>query len=107
MFIAMNRFKVNAGKEADFEGIWRSRETYLQEVPGFVEFSLLRNDASDDSGTEFVSHSTWASKADFEAWTNSESFTRGHAQGSLQGVLAGPPQVALYDAVLHEEKSPA
>lgn len=107
MFIAMNRFQVNRGQESAFEEMWRGRETYLQEVPGFLAFSLLRNWLSEDVTTEYISHSTWASREDFEAWTNSEAFTRGHAQGSVQGILAGPPQLHLYEAVLHEEKSPA
>ena len=105
MFIAMNRFKVNRGKEGAFEEMWRSRETYLDQVPGFVSFSLLRNWLADDSTTEFISHSTWRSREAFESWTNSDSFTRGHAQGSVQGILAGHPEVSLYETVL--EQSPA
>jgi heme-degrading monooxygenase HmoA len=108
MFVAMNRFQINAGREADFEERWRSRESYLNQVPGFVEFSLLRNGApNDDQTTEYISHSTWRSRADFDNWTNSESFTRGHAQGSVAGVIAGHPVVSLYEAVLHEERSAA
>jgi heme-degrading monooxygenase HmoA len=109
MFIAMNRFQVVAGQEATFEEMWSSRETYLQEVPGFLEFSLLRNQpmGAPDKTTEYISHSTWESREAFEAWTQSEAFNRGHAQGSVQGVLAGPPVVALYEAVLHEEKTAA
>jgi heme-degrading monooxygenase HmoA len=108
MFIAMNRFQVNAGQEGTFEEMWRSRETYLQEVPGFIEFSLLRNWLQDENKTtEYISHSTWESREAFEAWTQSESFSKGHAQGSVQGVLAGPPVVSLYETVLHEEKTAA
>ncbi len=108
MFIAMNRFRVNDGMEDTFEEMWRSRESYLQDVPGFVEFSLLRNgEQNEDKTTEYISHSTWASHEDFDAWTQSESFTRGHAQGSVQGILAGHPEVSLYDTVLHQTKSPA
>jgi heme-degrading monooxygenase HmoA len=102
MFIAMNRFKVNAGREADFEEMWRSRESYLNQVPGFVAFALLRNAASAEGTTEFISHSTWATQADFDAWTQSEQFRAGHAQGSVAGVLAGHPEVSLYDAVLSQ-----
>lgn len=100
MFIAMNRFQVNPGKEADFEEIWRTRETYLQAVPGFVRFALLRA----DTPGEYVSHSTWQDRDAFIAWTQSESFGKGHRQGSLMGVLQGPPQVSLYEAVLEQEK---
>ena len=34
MFIAMNRFKVIHGSEADFETVWTSRDTHLRDVPG-------------------------------------------------------------------------
>ena len=36
MFLAMNRFKVAHGSEADFEEVWRSRDSHLNAVPGFV-----------------------------------------------------------------------
>jgi heme-degrading monooxygenase HmoA len=104
MFIAMNRFRVNAGKEDAFEEMWRSRETYLDEVPGFVAFALLRNgSANDDGTTEYISHSTWRSREDFDAWTNSDNFTRGHAQGSVAGILAGHAVVSLYETVLEQQ----
>jgi heme-degrading monooxygenase HmoA len=105
MFIAMNRFRVNGGKEAAFEEMWRSRETYLDQVPGFVSFALLRNWIAADGTTEFISHSTWRSRQDFENWSNSETFTRAHAQGSVAGILASHPEVSLYETVL--EQTPA
>ena len=98
MFVAMNRFRVVPERERDFERVWRERETYLQEVPGFVQFALLR---SDQEG-EYISHSVWQDRAAFEAWTQSAAFSKGHAQGSLAGILAGPPQLSLYQAVLRE-----
>jgi heme-degrading monooxygenase HmoA len=108
MFIAMNRFKVNAGKEAAFEEMWRSRETYLDQVPGFVSFQLLRNWLSDAGNvTDYISHSTWRSREDFEKWRNSDSFSRGHAQGSVQGILGGHPEVSLYESVLEQSKASA
>ena len=39
----------------------------------------------------------------FAAWTESEAFTVGHRQGSLQGVLADHPEVSVYEAVLTQE----
>ena len=108
MFIAMNRFQVNQGKEPDFEAMWKTRETYLNEVPGFVSFSLLRNWLTSEARTtEYISHSTWHSREDFEAWTKSEQFTRGHAQGSVQGVLATHPEVSLYETILRQDREPA
>lgn len=100
MFIAMNNFKVVEGKGEEFENIWKQRETYLAGVPGFVRFALLRGDAPG----EYVSHSTWRDRESFTAWTQSDAFVQGHRQGgSLMGVLAGPPAVKLYDAVIEQE----
>ena len=45
MFIAMNRFKVKKGSEHDFEQVWLTRKTHLDEVPGFVVFHLLHDGA--------------------------------------------------------------
>lgn len=98
MFVAMNRFRVVAERERDWERIWKERETHLQAVPGFVQFALLR---SDEEG-EYISHSIWRDRVAFEAWTRSEAFRKGHAQGSLEGVLAGPPQLGLFQAVVYE-----
>ena len=99
MFIAMNNFRVNPGQEGTFEQRWRERETYLGSVPGFIEFALLKGDVAG----EYISHTVWESRAAFEAWTRSESFTAGHRQGgSMAGVLAGHPEAKLYEAVLVE-----
>ena len=100
MFIAMNRFQVVPGKEGDFERIWRERETYLQDVAGFVRFALLKSEMTPG---EYVSHSTWKDRESFMAWMNSEAFAKGHRQGSLAGILEGPPMPAMYEAVIVEE----
>ena len=96
MFVAMNNFKVNAGREDDFEKQWRERETFLEGVPGFVEFMLLKSDKTGD----YISHTTWKDRQAFIDWTQSESFAKGHRQGSVAGVLDGPPVIGLFEAVL-------
>ena len=100
MFIAMNRFTVRAGREADFEGVWRDRDSFLAEVPGFEGFHLLRGPTTDDT-TLFVSHSVWRSKADFEAWTESEAFRRAHGDARTpQGTVVRPPSFEGFEVVL-------
>ena len=42
MFIAMNRFEIALGFEDGFEAVWRDRESFLDDVPGFVAFNLLK-----------------------------------------------------------------
>jgi heme-degrading monooxygenase HmoA len=49
MFIAMNRFRVKKGSEDVFEEVWLGRDTYLDRVPGFLEFHLLKGPEAEDS----------------------------------------------------------
>ncbi len=79
MFIAMNRFQVVKGREEDFETVWRTRETYLDRMAGFVQFHLLKGPELEDH-TLYASHTVWQSKAAFEAWTKSEEFRTAHAR---------------------------
>lgn len=79
MFIAMNRFLVKKGSEAEFERVWSSRESYLDQMPGFVEFHLLKGPEADDH-TLYSSHTLWQSHAAFEAWTKSDEFRKAHAR---------------------------
>jgi heme-degrading monooxygenase HmoA len=45
----------------------------------------------------------WTDRAAFEAWMRSDAFTQGHrAGGSMMGVLQGPPEAKMYEAVIVE-----
>ena len=102
MFIAMNRFRIAKGSEPVFEELWRARESYLDEVPGFREFHLLRG-PTDEECTLYASHSVWESRAAFEAWTESESFRKAHQQARMpEGVLRGHPKLQTFEAVIEQ-----
>ena len=79
MFIAMNRFKITPGFESGFEKVWKERDTYLDTVPGFKSFSLLKGPETEEY-VLYASHSVWESKDAFDAWTQSEAFHKAHAQ---------------------------
>ncbi|MBV9776756.1 MAG: antibiotic biosynthesis monooxygenase, partial [Acetobacteraceae bacterium] len=74
----MNRFRVLPGEGGAFEKVWTGRDSYLRDVPGFVEFHLLRGPERDDH-VLYSSHTIWRSYAEFEAWTRSEAFRAAHA----------------------------
>ncbi len=100
MFIAMNRFKVVLGKEDAFQEVWEKRESYLDEVPGFIKFNLLRGPTLEDH-TLFASHTSWQDKATFDAWTHSDAFKKVHAQaGQTKGLYVGHPNFEGFEAVL-------
>ncbi|MFZ5655318.1 MAG: antibiotic biosynthesis monooxygenase family protein [Pseudomonadota bacterium] len=101
MFIAMNRFRIAPGREAEFEELWRSRESHLAGVPGFREFHLLRGPGEADH-TLFASHSVWESREAFEAWTRSEAFRKAHANagGASRELYLGPPRLECFEVVV-------
>lgn len=103
MYVVMNKFKINTGKEEAFENAWKHRESHLQSFEGFQQFSLLKNEVAADGTVEYVSHTIWGERANFETWRDSQQFTRAHSgAGGMDGVMAGPPQVSMYEAVIVE-----
>ncbi len=100
MFIAMNRFQIAEGSEQVFEELWRSRDSQLDEVPGFREFHLLKG-PTEEGATLYASHSVWESRKAFEAWTESESFRKAHAQARApKGTYLGHPRFEGFEVVL-------
>jgi heme-degrading monooxygenase HmoA len=99
MFIAMNRFRVSLGAEAEFEKIWTTRDSHLGDVPGFITFHLLRGPEREDH-VLYSSHTTWRSRGDFEAWTRSEAFRRAHSDaGSNRSLYLGHPEFEGFDVL--------
>ena len=99
MFIAMNRFKVGKGNESAFEELWLSRDSQLDRVPGFVEFHLLRGPEREDH-VLYSSHTLWASKEAFTAWTQSEPFRDAHRNaGSNKPLYIGHPEFEGFDVL--------
>lgn len=99
MFIAMNRFQIIPGEEEAFEKVWLSRDTHLKDVPGFIEFHLLRGPSEEDH-TLFSSHTVWRSREDFEAWTRSEAFRLAHRDaGGNKPLYLGHPRFEGFEVV--------
>lgn len=99
MFIAMNRFKVVLGSQADFEQVWTSRDSHLGEVPGFIAFHLLRGPEHQDH-VLYASHTLWRSRGDFEAWTRSEAFRAAHRDaGQNRPLYLGHPEFEGFEVI--------
>ncbi|MEM1112280.1 MAG: antibiotic biosynthesis monooxygenase [Pseudomonadota bacterium] len=102
MFLAMNRFRITKGFEEGFEQVWRERDSYLKEVPGFQSFALLKGPERGDH-VLYASHSVWASKQAFDNWVESDHFRKAHAQASApKGTYMGHPEIETFEAVLTE-----
>ena len=99
MYIAMNRFKVRKDAGPAFETVWLSRDSHLDRVPGFVEFRLLRGPERDDH-VLYASHTVWASRDAFLAWTQSEHFRAAHRNaGDNRPLYLGPPEFEGFEVV--------
>src|SRR3954466_1312442 len=104
MFIAMNRFRVIKNATLDFEQVWLTRESYLNQVSGFVEFHMLRGPEREDH-VLYASHTVWASRTDFEAWTRSAParggpFGRAHARAPQNRPLTlGHPEFEGFEVI--------
>ena len=100
MFVAMNRFKIVKGKEKDFENVWKNRDTYLADVPGFKNFNLVKGEEKSDF-TLYASHSIWDSKNDFLNWTKSDAFKLAHKNaGQHKDLYIGAPDFEGFEKVL-------
>jgi heme-degrading monooxygenase HmoA len=99
MYIAMNRFKVALGSEDAFEQVWKSRDSHLQQVPGFVEFHLLKGPRKEDH-VLYSSHTIWASQQAFEDWTKSDAFRAAHRDaGSNRPLYLGHPEFEGFEVI--------
>ncbi len=99
MFVAMNRFKVLPGSEDAFEEVWRNRKSRLDEMPGFIDFHLLRGPGRDDH-TLYASHTIWRDAGAFEAWTKSEQFREVHkGAGANKPLYLGHPEFEGFTSV--------
>ena len=100
MFLAMNRFKIKVGNEGLFEKIWSERDSHLEEVSGFIEFSLIKG-GSNEEFTLYASHTIWTSKEDFTNWTKSEAFKLAHKDaGKHRDIYLGPPVFESFEKVV-------
>jgi len=101
MYIAMNRFKVAKESAEDFERLWISRDSYLDELPGFMEFHLLKGPEREDH-VLYSSHTVWRSFDDFQNWTKSEQFRKAHANAggsSIRPLYLGHPEFEGFQVV--------
>ncbi|GFR47327.1 hypothetical protein Agub_g9016 [Astrephomene gubernaculifera] len=110
-YVAMNVFKVKPESGPEFEAVWKSRESRLKQMPGFVRFAMLK---CENVPGKYISQSTWESKEAFEGWTRSSQFAASHGSSSggsghgasssnqrpsTMSLLEGPPSPELFTTV--------
>lgn len=106
MYIAMNRFTVPLDNADAFEARWLGRESHLAEMPGFVEFHMLKG-AEADGSRLYASHTVWRSEEDFMNWTRSDVFRAAHVRaGEGARLHDGAPRFEGFSAIQHIAAEP-
>ncbi len=99
MYVVMNRIPVNPDYAEQFEERFRNRAGEVDKMKGFVRNQVLRPDNPEDP---YIVMTFWQSKADFEAWVNSDAFQKGHAKsGTLpHQAFKGRAKLESFDVIL-------
>ena len=100
MFIAMNRFTVKREQEQAFVEMWQTRDSYLDGVPGFMSFYLLRGPEAEEHVT-YATHTMWTEESDFHNWVKSDAFKKAHQQSQRPRpeMFAAPTKLELFNSV--------
>lgn len=77
-YVAVNVLDVPAEGGPTLEARFAGRAGLVEQAPGFERFELLR--PVEGTGRYLV-YTRWRSREDFEAWTQSAQFSRGHGHG--------------------------
>lgn len=105
-YVAINVLTVPGGNGEVLEQRFAGRAGAVESAEGFERFELLRPvDGTDD----YLVYTRWRSKADFEAWTASQAFGRGHAQAAADRGSAAPAATGstVWGFDVAQEASPA
>ncbi len=86
-YVAINVLTVPEGRGEVLEQRFAGRAGAVERAPGFEHFELLRPVQGTDT---YLVYTRWRSKADFDAWTASQAFDRGHAQAAARPAGEGP-----------------
>ena len=89
--VKINVIEVPAGNGEILEERFAARAGEVETVDGFESFELLRPTEGTD---RYLVVTRWRDAAAFEAWTSSDAFQRGHAEGrdnSVNDPTSGHP----------------
>ena len=98
--VRINAITVPKDKADELERRFAARAGEVAKSPGFEAFELLR---PTDEREEFLVYTRWRSEEDFDAWTNSNAFAKGHRAHATEGPVSNQSALWAFDVVQHEE----
>ena len=102
MLVVANRFRIAEGYEDAFVERFENRRGRIEDQPGFVDFKLLR--PADDETETFVAMTTWESREDFDAWTESEAFESAHSGDAPREMFEGHPTLEVHEVAVEVDQ---
>lgn len=107
MFISVNHIPVKAGREEDFEKMFRERDRAVETQPGFVSLDILkpgsraiRGGGSEPIGNnEYQVLTRWVDEAAFRGWVTSDAFRKSHSRIVDDTVFDGKSYLTYHHTV--------
>lgn len=93
--VRINALTVPEEAGSELEARFRKRVGEVEKMPGFEGFELLKP----DGGETWYVYTRWESAEAFQAWVESEAFSRGHAQ-TRENPVAHASELLSFDVVL-------
>lgn len=84
--VKINAITIPEGMGPQLEGRFAGRAKMVEAFEGFEDFQLLRPSPNQESGEDrYFVYTRWASEENFQAWMNSQDFSKGHGTGQADG----------------------
>lgn len=93
-FVAINVLTVPPEMATELEKRFGARAGQVEQSDGFESFELLRPVEGTDN---YLVYTRWESQEHFQKWTESQSFSQGHAQSSARGPAATGSQLWSFE----------
>lgn len=100
-FVAINVLTVPSERREMLEQRFAGRAAQVDTTPGFQAFELLRPAEGED---RYFVYTRWDSQEAFQAWTDSQAFSQGHAQQSSQRPAASGADLMTFEVVQRSER---
>jgi heme oxygenase (mycobilin-producing) len=85
-YVALSRFRVRNGMEAEVAEAFRNRPHLVDDAPGFIRMEVL---TPSEDGTEFWLMTWWRDEESFRSWHHGHLYRESHA-GMPKGLKLDP-----------------
>ncbi len=83
--VKINAISIPEGMGPQLEGRFAGRAKMVEAFEGFEDFQLLRPTEGED---RYFVYTRWASEEHFQAWMDSQDFSKGHGTAPADGAAA-------------------